>query len=90
MRPRVSSILGFPEEKLKREVEKEDEEEDSLGSSSEGIAAVLEVELHIPSLLTSTHNTRISSFLQNPFIYLSLQNIQPFNSQLIFNQYFIT
>ncbi|GAU27837.1 hypothetical protein TSUD_114170 [Trifolium subterraneum] len=40
MRPRVSSILGFPEEKLKRVVEKE---EDSVCSSSE----TLLVELHI-------------------------------------------
>jgi uncharacterized OsmC-like protein len=41
MRPRVSSILGFPEEKLKRVVEKE---EDSVCSSSETL-----LELHIVS-----------------------------------------
>jgi len=44
MRPRVSSILGFPEEKLKREVEKE---EDSVCSSSETIL----LELHIAAQL---------------------------------------
>lgn len=48
MRPRVSSIVGFPEEKLKREVENEDEEDWVGSSSEEGAAiAVLEVELHI-------------------------------------------
>lgn len=43
MRPRVSSILGFPEEKLNIEVENED---DSLCSSSESL-----LEPHIASLL---------------------------------------
>nr|AFK43453.1 unknown [Medicago truncatula] len=54
MRPRVSSILGFPEEKLKREVEKE---EDSVCSSSETTL----LELHIGTLLNSNMIMFISS-----------------------------
>jgi len=49
MRPRVSSILGLPEEKLKREVEKE---EDSVCSSSE--TTLLELHIAVIMVISST------------------------------------
>jgi len=80
MRPRVSSILGFPEEKLKRAVEKENEE-DSVGSSSEEGAAIaiatLEVELHIALQHRHQHKNTLTLKLNYFNLIFSISSSNP-------------